>query len=45
MNFLDNYDETNGYVKLSKELSGEGFEVHSLDIYKSKNIEPSICIF
>lgn len=43
--FLDNYDETNEYVRLANELRKDGYEVHSLDIYKSQNVEPNICIF
>lgn len=43
--FLDNYDDTNEYVRLAKKLRNEGYEVHSLDIYKKKKITPTICIF
>jgi len=40
--FLDNYDNTNEYVKFRDEL---GYEVHSLDIYTKQKREPDICIF
>jgi len=43
--FLDNYDDTNEYVRLRNELVRDGYDVHSLDIYQKQNIIPNICIF
>jgi hypothetical protein len=43
--FLDNYDETNEYVRLRNELKNLDYEVHSLDVFQQQNIKPNICIF
>ena len=43
--FLDNYDETNEYVRLANELRKDGYTVHSLDLYKKDMISPDVCIF
>lgn len=43
--FLLNYPITNEYVRLTHELREDGYEVHTLDIYKKQNIHPDICIF
>jgi len=43
--FLDNYDDTNEYVRLKNELVKDGYEVHSLDVYQKQNIITDICIF
>ena len=44
-NMINNYDDTNEYVKLTNELSALGYKVHTLDIYKKNNEVPTICIF
>lgn len=33
------------YAELAKELTGEGHEIHTLDIYQRNNINPDICVF
>lgn len=44
-NLIDNYDETNEYVKFTNIMRTLGYKIHTLDIYIKKKIEPNICIF
>jgi len=43
--FLNDFDDSNEYVAVSKHLKKLGFEVHSLDIFNKKKISPDVCFF
>jgi len=43
--FINDFDDSNEYVAVSKQLKKVGFEVHSLDIFNKKKISPDVCFF
>ena len=43
--FINDYPSTNEYVFLAATLRDNACEVHSLDIYQSKGLNPDLCIF
>ena len=43
--FLNDFDDSNEYVTLSKYLIKLGCEVHSLDVFDKQKVSPDICVF